>query len=102
LHFGEGELVKEEFMELKATIEIWKKGKWYIARIPELDFVAQGRNLEEAKANLLEVARIQFAEMKEMGTLDEYLGECGFIRVGENIEPQHEIVGFEQHWLQVA
>jgi len=89
-------------MQLKTTIEIWKKGKWYIARIPELDFISQGRNLEEAKSNLLEVARIQFAEMRELGTLEEYLSECGFIQVGETIEPQQEMVGFEQHWLQVA
>lgn len=45
-------------MELKATIEIWKKGKWYLAGIPELDFLSQGRDPEEAKVNLLEVARI--------------------------------------------
>jgi hypothetical protein len=40
--------------------------------------------------------------MKAMGPLEDYLSECGFIQVGEIIEPQQEIVGFEQHWLQVA
>ena len=55
-------------MKLQATIELWQKGKWCIAKIPELDFVAQGRTIDEAKANLNEVVKIQFAEMKEMGT----------------------------------
>ena len=60
-------------MELSITIEIRKKGNWYVARTPELDFISQGRTREEAKKNLLEVARIQFTEMKEMGTLEDYL-----------------------------
>ena len=57
-------------MELNITIEIRKKGNWYLARTPELDFISQGRTREEAKKNLLEVARIQFSEMREMGTLE--------------------------------
>jgi len=64
-------------MELNITIEIRKKGNWYLARTPELDFISQGRTREEAKKNLLEVAKIQFNEMKEMGTLEDYLLECG-------------------------
>jgi len=46
-------------MELKATIETWKKGKWYLARIPELDFLSQGRDLEEAKVNLMAASRVK-------------------------------------------
>ncbi|MEK6544985.1 MAG: hypothetical protein AABZ28_00430, partial [Nitrospinota bacterium] len=65
-------------MRLQLTIEIWKKGDWYLARTPELDFISQGRTLDEAKRNLLEVIRIQFKEMREMGTLEDYLLECGF------------------------
>ena len=53
-------------------------GNWFLARTPELDFISQGRTREEAKKNLLEVARIQFREIKEMGTLEDYLLECGF------------------------
>lgn len=74
-------------MQLKATIELWQKGRWCIAKMPELDFIAQGKTMEEAKANLNEVIRIQFAEMKEMGTLEDYLAECGFIIKGNNAEP---------------
>jgi len=47
------------YMELKATIETWKKGKWYLARIPELDFLSQGRDLEEAKVNLMAASRVK-------------------------------------------
>ena len=89
-------------MRLKATIELWQKGKWYMAKIPELDFIAQGRTMEEAKANLIEVIRIQFHEMKEMGTLDEYLAECGFIVKDDTAEAENEMVGFEKQMLQVS
>lgn len=65
-------------MQIKATVEVWQKGKWCIARVPELDFVAQGPTADEAKANLREVIRIQFQEMSAMGTLADYLAECGF------------------------
>ncbi len=89
-------------MILKTTIELWQRGKWYVAKVPELDFVAQGKTVEEAKTNLLEVIGIQFAEMKEMGTFEDYLAECGFVIKGDLIEPENEMIGFERQMLQVA
>lgn len=88
-------------MKLELTIEVWKKGNWYLARAPELDFVSQGKTPEEARKNLLEVIRIQFKEMKEMGTLEEYLVECGFETKGDQITPQSEIMGFEKSMVSV-
>ena len=81
-------------MKLELTIEVWKKGNWYLARAPELDFVSQGKTPEEARKNLLEVIRIHFKEMKEMGTLEEYLVECGFETKGDQITSPSEIMGF--------
>ena len=56
-------------MDMKITIEVWQKGKWFIAKCPELDFISQGTTRGEAKKNLLEVIQIQFQEMNEIGTL---------------------------------
>jgi predicted RNase H-like HicB family nuclease len=88
-------------MELKMTIETWAKGSWYIAKCPELDFVSQGESPEEAKRNLLEVVEIQFEEMNEMGTLDEYLQECGYKFENGNAIPMSEMVGFEKQAFQI-
>ena len=77
-------------MQLKATIELWQKGKWCIAKISEFDFIAQGRTIEEAKKNLNEVINIQLAEMKELGTLDDYIAECGFVIKGRFHETENE------------
>jgi predicted RNase H-like HicB family nuclease len=89
-------------MKIQATIELWQKGNWCLAKVPELDFIAQGKTIEEAKENLIEVVSIQIAEMREMGTLEEYLAECGFTIKGDTIVPENEIIGFEKQVLQVA
>ena len=67
-------------MGLDVTIEVWKKKSWFIAKCPELDFISQGKTRDEAKKNLLEVIQIQFEEMTEMETLDDYLAECGYAK----------------------
>lgn len=89
-------------MNLLLTIEILKKGDWYIARAPELDFISQGKTAEEAKKNLLEVIEIQFKEMRDMGTLDEYLSELGFEVKDDMLVSQAEIVGFEKSMVKVS
>ena len=88
-------------MRLQLTIELRKKGNLYLARTPELDFISQGRTREEAKRNLLEVAKIQFNEMKEMGTLEDYLLECGFETKENDIIPRAEMVEFEKSVVSV-
>lgn len=62
----------EAKMQVKLTAEVWQRGDWFIAKSPELDFVAQERTADEARQNLLEVVQIQFSEMRELGTLNEY------------------------------
>jgi predicted RNase H-like HicB family nuclease len=64
-----------KIMELNVTIELWQKGRYYVAKCPELDFISQGRTTAEAKNNLLEVIDIQFEEMAEIGTLEDSLTE---------------------------
>ena len=89
-------------MDMSITIETWHKGKWFISKCPELDFISQGKTREEAKKNLLEVIQIQFEEMAEIGTLNEYLAECGYEKQNNAIVPKVEMIGFEKYLLQVA
>ena len=89
-------------MDLNITIEIWKKGKWFIAKCPELDFVSQGKTRDKAKKNLIEVIKIQFEEMEDMGTLNDYLAECGYEKRNNNIIPLMEMIEFEKYSLRVA
>ena len=57
--------IEEHSVKLNLTIELWKKGRWYVARSPEFDFISQGKTGEEARKNLEEVIRIQFEEMTD-------------------------------------
>ena len=89
-------------MELNLTIELWRKGEWYVAKSPELDFISQGKTPEEARKNLEEVINIQFQEMTEIGTLEEYLYECGFQIENDTVIPKNEIIGFEKSSLHIV
>jgi predicted RNase H-like HicB family nuclease len=89
-------------MDLKITIEIWQKGRWYVARCPELDFVSQGATQTEARRNLLEVIQIQFEEMNALGTLEDYLLECDYTTENGTLVPHSEMVSFERSAVQVA
>lgn len=84
---------------LKITIEIWRERKLYIARSPELDIVAQGNSLEEAKKNLIEVIEIQFEEMRELGTLNEFLMENGYVSKNNLMESEKEIFSFDKTFI---
>jgi len=66
-------------MQLQITIEVWDKGKWFVATCPELDVMAQGPTREQARFNLLEVIKIQFQEMTANHALVDYLSECGYV-----------------------
>lgn len=63
---------------LVVTEEIWKEGNMYTAYCPELDVVSCGRDVEEARKNLLEVIEIQLEETAKLGTLKEFLEDAGY------------------------
>ncbi len=89
-------------MKLNITIEVWKKKKCFVARCPELDFVSQGKTRNEARNNLLEVIDIQFEEMADMGTLEDYLAECGYEKRTDMFVPLHKRIFSEQYSLRIA
>ncbi len=89
-------------MQLKITIEIWRKKEWYIARCPELDFVSQGKTAGEARYNLYEVMEIQFEEMAVLGTIEDYMTECGYELENQSYISRTEMVGFENSFFEIA
>ena len=63
---------------LVVTEEIWKEGNMYTAYCPELDVVSCGRDIDEARKNLLEVIEIQLEETVKLGTLETFLEDAGY------------------------
>jgi len=64
-------------MSKKFTAIITKEEKWYVAHCVELGVVSQGRNIEEAQANLKEAVELY---LESFGTEDlpESTGEVVF------------------------
>ena len=67
---------------LVVTEEIWKEGNMYTAYCPALDVVSCGRDIEEARRNLLEVIEIQLEEAAKLGTLRAFFEKfgCRYVR----------------------
>ena len=63
---------------LVVTEEIWKEGNMYTAYCPELDVVSCGKDIDEARKNLLEVIEIQLEETVKLGTLETFLEDAGY------------------------
>ena len=58
--------------QIKTTVEFWREGPLYIAYAPELDMVAQGKTMEEARRNLFEVIEIQLEEIQQLGYQEQH------------------------------
>jgi predicted RNase H-like HicB family nuclease len=65
-------------MHIEYTVQVWKEGTQYIAHAMPLDVVSSGPTPEGAKNALKEAVHLFIDTVKEMGTLDEVLNECGY------------------------
>lgn len=82
-------------MKIRLTEEIWKEGNMYVSYCPELDIASCGEDIGQAKNNLHEAIMINLEETKDMGTLSEFLENCGIEATSENIlTARKELVGF--------
>lgn len=73
-----GKKMEAIMKNLVVTEEIWKEGNMYTAYCPELDVASCGRDIEEARNNLLEVIEIQLEETAKLGTLKTFLEDAGY------------------------
>ncbi len=83
---------------LVVTEEIWKEGNMYTAYCPELDVASCGKNIEEARKNLLEVIEIHLEEAAKLGTLKEFLENAGYdLNTSQpTIQLDKQVVAFNQ------
>lgn len=66
------------YKTISFTGEIFKENGMFVAYCPELDLSSCGRDLMEAKKNLLEATRLFMEEALKMGTLKDILEEAGY------------------------
>ena len=65
-------------MNIEYTVQVWKEGNQYIAHAMPLDVVSSGSTPESAKDALQEAIHLFLDTVKDMGTLEEVLNECGY------------------------
>lgn len=87
-------------MKFRLTEEIWKEGNMYVSYCPELDISSCGEDVQQAKVNLLEAIHINIEEIREMGTFEQFLDECGLKLIDDVFSVRKELVGFTP--IQVA
>ena len=82
-------------MKIRLTEEIWKEGNMYVSYCPELDISSCGKDVQQAKENLLEAITINIEETKKMGTFEQFLEDCGLEKTNADIlSARKELVGF--------
>jgi len=66
------------YKTISFTGEIFKDNGMFVAYCPELDLSSCGKDLAEARKNLLEATRLFMEEALKMGTLKDILDESGY------------------------
>ena len=62
---------------------VFLEGEAYVAYCPELDVSSCGKDIEEARRNLLTAVRLFAEEAEKMGTLAQILDEAGYVPDGK-------------------
>jgi len=89
-------------MNIEYTVQIWREGNQYIAHAMPLDVMSSGKTPEEAKKAVKEAVDLFIATVKDMGTLDDILEECGYLRKdNEFISPSWVSVERQQAELAI-
>ena len=82
-------------MHKKAKVDIaveaffLKEGDIFVAYAPALNLATQGDSLQEANLAFDEALKIFIDEVMEMGTLEEVLRECGWVKIRKKWTPQN-------------
>ncbi len=65
-------------MNMEYTVQIWREGNQFVAHATPIDVMSSGPSPEEARKALKEAVHLFLETLKEMGTLEEVLEECGY------------------------
>ncbi|MFH1394785.1 MAG: hypothetical protein ABIH09_01350 [Candidatus Omnitrophota bacterium] len=73
-----------KYMKCSLPVIILKEGKNFIAYTPALDISTSATTVNKAKKRFEELVHIFFEELEEMGTTEEVLANCGWIKSRKN------------------
>ena len=88
-------------MKIDYTVQIWREGEQYIAHAMPVDVMSSGPSPEDARKALKEAVHLFLETVKDMGTLEEVLDECGYqLEEGNWISPSW--VAIEKQSMSIA
>ena len=71
---------KAHQISVSLPVQFIKEGNVFVAYCPALDISTQGDTFEEAQKMFDELVRVYIAELIKMGTLEEVLLSCGWVK----------------------
>jgi len=74
-------------IQFSLPVSILREGDSFVAYTPALDLSTDGASFEEAQKNFFEAVNIFFAELIEMGTIEEVLTELGWQKQNNTFIP---------------
>jgi len=70
-------------MDIQFTTRTFKEGRTFVAHAIELDVSSCGATKKKALESLKETLRLFLEEAEKIGTLNQFLQECGHRRSGK-------------------
>lgn len=78
---------KLEQLQFSLPVEVFKEGRYFIARTPVLDLAVQGKDEVEVRSRFGEAVVLFFEELVDMGTMNEVLRHLGWVKVKSQWQP---------------
>lgn len=75
-------MARLKFQKVNLNVVFYREANKFIAYSPALDISTCGDTQEQAKKRFEEMLQIFLEETDKMGTLDEVLLECGWLKIG--------------------
>ncbi|MBA3065098.1 hypothetical protein KJ633_00455 [bacterium] len=72
-----------KLQEIKLSVLFLKEGNKFVAYSPALDISTCGKTFDKTKKRFEELVGIFFEELREKGTLEDVLLECGWRKVSK-------------------
>ncbi len=79
--------------EARVPVEVFEGTSYFVANCPIFDISSQGKDAEDAKANLTDAITGFLLTCFDMGTLDEMLKKCGFKHVKTIVQEEYIEMG---------
>ena len=88
--------MKRATIKIGLPITVFKEGKSYVAYSPALHLSTSAKTYKRAQSRFVEVVKIFFEELAEMGTTEKVLFSLGWKKIKSNWRPPVVVSNYVQ------